>query len=217
MTDQTADRSRVVGAVLLATAIATVALLLNHPGESATDFAGVLKEEAANQLANAAVHGGFTIVLAIQLACYAIFSGRLGWQRGPAITGLVFFLIGAALMTASLIVDGLVIPQLAARYVAAPPDRLPNARSLFLLCSVAIQFLMPMGLFWQGAGITAWGAAAMRSTRIGGMAGVLIGLAVIAATVGAAVSGQQMLLMLAIMGLAVWAAVAGALMFRRII
>jgi hypothetical protein len=213
MTDQTAGRSRVVGAVLFATAIASVVLLLNHPGESATDFAGVLKEEAANQMKSALVHGGFTAVLAIQLACYAIFSGRLGWQRGLAITGLIFFAIGASLQTASLIVDGLVIPQLAVRFLAMPPDRLPFARSLFTLCGTAIQFLMPMGLFWQGAGITAWGAAAMRLARAGGIAGMLIGLAIIAGVVGSAVTGQTMLMMLAIVGLALWAAVAGALMF----
>src|SRR6201995_3976828 len=161
MTDQTAERSRIVGIVLFATAIASIALLLNHPGERATDFADVLKDEAANQVKSAIVHGGFTVVLAIHLACYAIFSGRLGW-RNLAITGLVFFAIGAALQTASLIVDGLVIPQLAARYLSAPADRLPYARGLFVLCGAAIQFLMPMGLFWQGAGITAWGAATMR-------------------------------------------------------
>src|ERR1700759_3654844 len=104
MTDQTADRSRIVGAVLFATAIASIGLLLNHPGETATDFAGVLKEEAANQMKSAIVHGGFTVVLAIQLACYAIFSGRLGW-RNLAIAGLVFFAIGAGLQFASLTVD----------------------------------------------------------------------------------------------------------------
>src|ERR1700759_3367150 len=138
MTDQTAERSRIVGIVLFATAIASIALLLNHPGEGATDFAGVLKGEAANQIKSAIVHGGFTVVLAIQLACYAIFSGRLGW-RNLAVTGLVFFAIGAALQTASLIADGLVIPQIAARYLASPPDRLPFARSLFALCGTAIQ------------------------------------------------------------------------------
>ncbi|HEY5337590.1 MAG TPA: hypothetical protein VIJ85_05260 [Rhizomicrobium sp.] len=216
MTDQTADRSRMVGAVLFATAIASAVLLLNHPAESATDFAGMLKEEAANQIKNAVVHGGFTVVLAIQLACYAIFSSRLGWQRGLAIAGLVFFAIGAALQTASLVVDGLVIPQLAVRYLASPPDHLPFAKSLFVLCGTAIQFLMPMGLFWQGAGITAWGAAAMRLVRAGGLAGLLIGLAVMAGAV-AALAGQMVLMMLAIVGMALWAAVAGALMFRRAI
>jgi hypothetical protein len=215
MTDQTADRPRIAGAVLLATALASIVLLLNHPAESATDFAGVLKEEAANQMKNALVHGGFTVVLAMQLACYAIFSGRLGWQRGLAITGLVFFAIGAALQTTSLIVDGLVIPQLAVRFLAGPPDRLPFTRSLFTLCGTAIQFLMPMGLFWQGAGITAWGAAAMPSTRAGGIAGVLIGLAIMAGVIGAAATGQMMLTMLAIVGLALWAALVGALMFWR--
>jgi hypothetical protein len=216
MTDQTADRSRIVGAVLLATAVASVVLLLNHPGESATDFAGVLKEEAANQMKSAVVHGGFTVVLAIQLACYAIFSGRLGW-RGLAITGLAFFAVGAALQTASLILDGLVIPKLAVHYLAKPPDQVPFARALFALCGTAIQFLMPMGLFWQGAGVTAWGAATIRFAHGSGAVAILIGLAVAGGIVASALTGQMMLMMLAIIGMALWAAVAGVLLVRRAI
>ena len=215
MTDQTEDRSRIVGAILLATAIASIVLLLNHPAESATDFAGLLKEEAANQMTNALVHGGFSVVLVLQLACYAIFSRRLGWRRDLVIAGLVFFGIGAALQTASLIVDGLVIPQLAARYLAKPPEQLPFARALFALCGTAIQFLMPMGLFWQGAGVTAWGAATIRFAHGSGAVGVLIGLAVAGGIIASAVTGQMMLMMLAIVGLALWAAIAGVVMLRH--
>jgi hypothetical protein len=63
--------------------------------------------------------------------------------------------VGAALLMASLLVYGLMIPAIAQRYLAAPPDRLPYARSLFALCGIAVQFLMPMGLGFQAAGIAA--------------------------------------------------------------
>jgi len=215
--DNPADRSRGVGLVLMATAIATIALLLNHPAEQATDFPGVLKEEAANQLLNGIVHGGFVVVLAIQLACYAIFSGRIGWQRSFAIAGIVFFAIGAAIQMASLTVDGLMIPQLAARYLAAPPDRLPFVRSLFVLCGTANQFLMPMGLFFQGVGVAAWGTSLVRIARGAGLSGLLVGSMVMAAVIGAAVAGAMHLMMIAIALLALWALIAGVTLFQRTI
>lgn len=215
--DNPADRSRGVGPVLMATAIASVTLLLNHPAEQATDFAGVLKEEAANQMLNGIVHGGFIAVLAVQLACYAIFTGRIGWQRSFAIVGMVFFAVGAAIQMASLTVDGLMIPQLAVRYLAAPPDRLPFARSLFALCGTAIQFLMPMGLFFQGAGVASWGSALMKAARGTGALALLTGLVVMAAVVGAGVTGAMHMTMIAIALLATWALIAGVTLFQRTI
>ncbi|MGN6514411.1 MAG: hypothetical protein ACTHLR_01060 [Rhizomicrobium sp.] len=199
----------------MATAIVAMAFLLDHPAEHATDFAGVLKEEAANQIMNGIVHGGFIGVLAVELACYAIFTGRIGWQRSFAVAGLVFFAIGAALQMASLTVDGLMIPQLAVRYLSAPPDRLPLARSLFALCGTAIQFLMPMGLFLQGAGTASWGASLIRMARGAGLAGLLIGAATMAAVTCAVIMGAASLTMIAIALLVLWAAIAGITLIRR--
>jgi hypothetical protein len=207
--------SRTVGWTTLATGVASIALLIGHPSEQATDFGSLLKVEAANQMINAIVHGGFLIVLAFQLVCYAVLSGRIGWDRSLAVAGIIFFAVGAALQMASLVVDGLMIPALAQRYLAAPPDRLPYARSLFALCGVAVQFLMPMGLGFQAAGIASWGGALFDRVRAVGGIALFLGLAIMAAVVGALMTGAQHLLMIAIVGLAFWAFLAGALMLRR--
>jgi hypothetical protein len=116
---------------------------------------------------------------------------------------------------ASLTVDGLMIPQLAARYLAAPPDRLPFVRSLFVLCGVANQFLMPMGLFFQGAGVASWGASLIRVARGAGIAGTLIGLIAMAGVIGATITGAMAIMMIAIALLALWAMVAGVTLFQR--
>ena len=57
------DGKPITGAVLIATAAASLVLLVNHPGGQARDFAGVLQEEAANRMMDALVHGGFVAVL----------------------------------------------------------------------------------------------------------------------------------------------------------
>jgi hypothetical protein len=209
------NTSRVTGIVTIATGIATIALLLNHPGGQAADFAGLLKEEAANRIIDGVVHGGFILVLAIQLACYAVFAGRLGWTKPFAVAGMTFFAVGAGLQMAALLVDGLMIPAMAARYVAAPPDRLPYARSLFVLCSIAIQFLMPMGLFFQGAGVTSWGTTLARVARGSGIAAVALGALAMAGAIGFFASGQAHVALIAIALLAAWAMVAGAAQARQ--
>ena len=208
------NTSRITGIVTIITGVLAIALLLNHPGGQVADFAGLLKQEAANRIIDGVVHGGFILVLAIQLACYAIFSGRLGWTKPFAVAGMAFFAVGAGLQMAALLVDGLMIPAMAARYVAAPPDRLPYARSLFVLCSIAIQFLMPMGLFFQGAGVTAWGTALAGLTRGTGIAAAAAGILVAIAAIAAFMTGVTHLLLVAIALLVLWAIMAGVSMLR---
>src|SRR6185369_6450275 len=98
------SRARGAGWLAIATGIAGVALLASHPGGAATDFAGVLREEAANRAMDAVVHGGFVIVLALQMVCYALLSARLGLTRGAVMAALVFFAFGAAFLSASMLV-----------------------------------------------------------------------------------------------------------------
>src|SRR5256885_15282332 len=108
MADATAENAatlpsaRVPGLALIASGVAMIVLLVMHPGGQAKDFAGVLQEEAAHRGADAIVHGGFIFILAIQTACYAIFSLRLTRTANAAIAGLVFFCFGAALQSGSV-------------------------------------------------------------------------------------------------------------------
>src|ERR1700733_8109753 len=85
------DSVRIPGLVLIASAIAMVVLLAMHPEGNAKDFAGVLQDEAANRSIDAFVHGGFIVVMAIQIACYAIFSSRLLRTANAGVVGLVMF------------------------------------------------------------------------------------------------------------------------------
>jgi len=165
--------ARAAGILSIATGIATVALLANHPGGDAHTFADVLKDEAGNRTMDAIVHGGFVVVLALQTICYATLSARIG--RG-AIAGLVFFAFGAAFLSASMVLDGLVTPALAVKYLAAP-EKIDFAKSLFALVGTLIGLLMPMGLAFQSAAVAGWGVAlvtsgisrrSMRPARVGG-------------------------------------------------
>jgi hypothetical protein len=208
--------ARAAGVLLIATAIASVVLLAIHPAETATDFAGILKDEAANQALDAAVHGGFIVVLALELIGLAAFSRRLDFARLSALAGLVFFAAGAAFLTGSVFTDGLIIPAIAAKY-AATPAKLEYARSLFVLCGAAIRYLMPMGILFQSAGVASWGWALLRSgiSRGAGIMGLLIGGAIIAALAATVAALNPIVVMGGIGAQALWVAGAGVLLIRR--
>ena len=205
-------QGRALGWALIACAVATVALLANHPGGAAHSFAEMLHNEAANQVSDAVVHGGFIAVMAVELVCFAGLAVRLGPVRTPVLAAMIFTAAGFLALAGSMIVDGLVTPALAARYVAGPADQLDAARLLLALCGALIRFLMPMGLAFQAAGTVAWGAAFLsgrglaRATGVGGLvlgAAILIGLAATAAGL------NPLVLMGALAGQAMWIVAVG--------
>ncbi len=208
--------TRVAGFLAIATGIAAVALLANHPGGQARDFAGVLREEAANRVMDAAVHGGFIAVLALQTVCYAIFSARIGFWRATTAAGFVFFAFGVAFLGASMVLDGLVTPAVAAKYLAAP-NKLDFARSLFVLIGTLIGFLMPIGLAFQSAAVACWGWALTASgvSRAAGIFGLALGAIVLAALAASFAQPNPYALMGAIAATSVWAVVVGIVLLRR--
>ncbi|HEX4295270.1 MAG TPA: hypothetical protein VHZ29_14135 [Rhizomicrobium sp.] len=216
MSDPTEPSTRGAGILSIATGIAAFALLANHPGGAAHDFAGVLRDEAANRVMDAVVHGGFIAVLALQTVCYAIFSARIGFSRATAAAGLIFFAFGTAFLSASMVLDGLVTPAVAAKYLAAP-DRIEFARSLFVLIGTLIGFLMPIGLAFQSAAIACWGWAlsASRLSRAAGVFGLALGAISLAALASNLAAPNPLVLMGAIAATSVWAVVTGIVLLRR--
>jgi len=204
--------ARAAGILSIATGIATVALLANHPGGDAHTFADVLKDEAANRTMDAIVHGGFVVVLALQTICYATLSARIG--RG-AIAGLVLFAFGTAFLSASMVLDGLVTPALAAKYLAAP-EKIEFAKSLFALVGTLIGLLMPIGLAFQSAAAGAWGVALMTSgiSRLAGVIGLALGAAAFVALGATAGTMNPLVLMGVLAVTALWAVVAGLVLLR---
>jgi MFS family permease len=205
---------RPAGILLLLTGVASLALLAAHPGETATNFAGVLKEEAANRSVAGVVHGGYIAVLVLQIIGYARLSDRLDLRRLLPLAGIVFFAAGALFLSASLLLDGLVIPALATRYADAPA-KIESARSLFVFCETAIGFLMPIGLAFQGSAVASWGAALWRSSRIVGAVGILFGLGMLGALAANIARPNPVLLIGSLIASTLWAFVATWPLLRK--
>jgi hypothetical protein len=207
-------RKRGMGALLAITGVLQIVLLANHPGGAAHDFAGVLREEAANRVMNAVVHGGFIVVLAVQLVCYAALSVRLGFTRSTMLAAFVFFAIGCAMLMGSVFVDGLIVPDISAHFAAATAEKQNAIRGVFAFAGALIQFLMPMGLAFQGCAIAAWGIALLKFARLSGFAALLLAIVIAAALAASFAMSNPMMLMAALLCTALWAMLGGAWLMR---
>jgi len=208
--------TRAAGFILIAAFVVTLGLFALHPGGNAANFAEVLKNEARDRATDAIVHGGYIAVMGVELVCFAGFAMRLGLQRMLVLAGLIFTAAGFSFLAGSMLLDGLVIPAIAQRFVNAPPGNLDMARTLFLFCGTAIGFLMPIGLLFQAAGIATWSctlSARRGIARAAGLLGILIAILIAAAL--AVGTTSPLALMGALLGTALWALVVGGLLAAR--
>ena len=208
--------ARLSGLMLVVCGGASVALLAAHPGDDGPPLlAAVLRREAAQAVSDAIVHGGFVLVLVLELIGFSALAVRSGPWRTSVIAALVFALTGSSLLAASMILDGLVTPAVAGHYSQLTADKQEPARALFAVLGAAIRVLMPAGLAFLGASSLAWGAALLPAAgrgRVGGAIALACGAVVILA-VGMSLQSVGVIgLPVAILGVAAWAVAAGVLL-----
>jgi len=193
-------------------ALATLALLANHPMPQGHTLADFVRAEAANQLLDGVVHGGFIAILGVLMVCFVLLSGILP-TRGSrtagatAILGLVAFCTGCGTLMLVMILDGFVVPGLAAHFAAATANDLSTGAGLFLICGMMIRFLMPMGLMFQSVAVLSWSAAIVVSGRAGralAIYGFTVGTLLIAALPTAPAKLTAHLLMAGIVLQSIW-------------
>ena len=210
--------SRMPGFILIGCALASIVLLANHPGGDARTFLDLLRDEAGHRQADAVVHGGFIAVLVVELAAFAMLAVRLSFARLSAIAAVTFVAAGAVAFSASMTLDGLVVPAIAAKYLAQPVPDLVAARTLIVLCNLLIQVLMPIGLAFQSAANIAWGIAFLRRpgvVRFAGMAVIALGAVLLVALVATIATPNPIVLMAGIAAQALWVLGVGLLTALR--
>lgn len=129
-----------------------LAALLAHPQGGGHTMTEILEAEVRSAHAAGLVHGGFIVISAILIACFASLSRILGVAGKSVTLGFVAFCVGAAALMMSMTLDGLVVPALAARCLTEnTAESLASARTLFLFAGACISVLMRMGLAFEGA------------------------------------------------------------------
>jgi hypothetical protein len=156
-------------------ALSGLTLLANHPSGSPGSFADLIKDEAAHQVIDGVVHGGFVVTLVALVICFVLLSRFLGLAKTPVVIGLVCFCVGCGALIASMVLDGFATPTIAVRF--AGTDDLQPAKTLFVLIGTLIRFLMPMGLLFQFVAMLSWSSAIVKGPGLPRAVG-LFGLAV---------------------------------------
>ena len=171
MTDDISKQRRGLAAAFLVCALASLTLLANHPGGNPGSFADLIKDEAAHQVIDGVVHGGFVITLVALIICFVLLSRLLGSAKSSVVIGLVSFCAGCTALIASMVLDGFATPAIAVHFAGL--DDLQPAKTLFILLGTLIRFLMPIGLLFQFVAMLSWSWAIVKRPGLGRAVGLL--------------------------------------------
>lgn len=155
-------KRRGLAAAFSVCAVTNLALLANHPRPGAHGLVAVINDEAAHQVIDGVVHGGFIVTLVALIICFLLLSRILGSRSTPVVIGLTCFCVGCGALMGAMVMDGLVTPAIAVRLLGA--DELQTAKALFLLIGTLVGLLMPGGLLFQSAAIFSWSAVIIKGS-----------------------------------------------------
>jgi hypothetical protein len=216
MTADTFKERRCLAAAFSLCALASLTLLASHPSGSPGRFADLVRDEAAHQVIDGVVHGGFVVTLVALIICFVLWSRFLGLAKPPVVIGLVCFCVGCGTLIASMVLDGFAIPAIAVRF--ASTDDLQPAKTLFVLVGTLIRFLMPMGLLFQFVAMLSWSSVIVKGpglARAVGLLGSVVAIILIVAifAIPAAMAAHVILGGVALQ--AIWYLAIAALLFNR--
>jgi hypothetical protein len=216
MTDDIFSQRRGLAAAFSLCALANLTLLASHPSGSPGRFADLVRDEAAHQVIDGVVHGGFVITLVVLIICFVLFSRFLGLAKTPVVIGLVCFCVGCGALIASMVLDGFATPAIAVRF--AGTDDLQPAKTLFVLVGTLIRFLMPMGLLFQFVAMLSWSSAIVKGPglpRAVGLLGLVVAVFLMVAIFATPPVMAAHVILAGVALQAIWYLAIAALLFNR--
>ena len=165
---------RVAGFVIVASAVLALGAIARHPTVGAArGSADVLAQLAALSTADEIVHGVLIVLIGALLFGFTVFSQRCGLHRGVVLFGLIGFALASAGMIGEALLDGFLIPALAARYASASPQDSDIALHVIAAAGAAIQILTKFAIAVTAVAVTSWSVALVRSSGASRLAGVV--------------------------------------------
>jgi len=188
MTHERGAPLRTVGPIAGAVLLAIVALALHphmsgHAGPQAE-----LREMGSLSARDRLVHGTLLLLLGMLLTGFASYALRRGFTRRPVVAGLVSFAVGIGGLFAAGLIDGFVLPQIAARFVAASPAAQNAAVATLAACGVAVNVLTAFGIVAMAIAIAVWSLDLARDAGESRIAGI-VGFVAAALSVAVLVTG----------------------------
>jgi len=216
MTDDIFKERRGLAAAFSLCALASLTLLASHPSGSPGNFADLVRDEAAHQVIDGVVHGGFVVTLVALLICFVLWSRFLGLAKPPVVIGLVCFCVGCGALMASMVLDGFATPAIAVRFVGT--DDLQPAKTLFVLVGTLIRFLMPMGLLFQFVAMLSWSSVIVKGpglARAVGLVGLVAAILLIVTILAIPTAKAAHVILGGVALQAIWYLAIAALLFSR--
>ncbi len=112
------------------------------------------------------VHGVLIALMAGLMIGLSVFSVRLGLGSVAVVSALVFFALSVVALTAAAIIDGFVVPDLAARYVGKSAGDARIGIDLLAAAGTSIQAAAKIGLSAIAAAIFLWSIALIRVQQL---------------------------------------------------
>jgi hypothetical protein len=134
--------------------------LSHHPvAIKASSVQQTLALLAELQFTDGLVHGVLTIMLAMLAAGFATFSVVLGLKRPAVVLAMTAYGLGCCVVVAAMLLDGFVVPQVAAKFASAPGTEVQIAYAFLRIVGTVIQVLTKAGLLAMCVALLAWSYA----------------------------------------------------------
>ncbi len=136
--------------------VLSVALMAAHPTVHARGVSDLVEGVVRQAAVNGLVHGALIALLGVLFFGFSGLSSRLGLGRAAVRGGLVAYAFGAAALTAAALVNGFVVPELAARYRTGPAADLEALWPVLGLCHAANQVCSRLGTLAIAVAVLLW-------------------------------------------------------------
>jgi hypothetical protein len=206
---------------MMACALIAVIALMHHPAVTTRHAAAALSQMVRLAAIDRVVHGAMIAVTVTLVYGLAVFSARRGIENQTVLGGFIAYALGSVAIVAAALIDGFVIPIIAAAYAADGSAALPQAVTALRLCGAAIQVASVFGLGATSVALALWSIDLLRTSAAPVRLTAAVGLiaAVAPATVffltGMTITTHTLVAI--ILPEAIWYGAVGVLLVRRLI
>jgi hypothetical protein len=202
---------------MILSAVVAVAAVAHHPSvHHAASNADLLAQMVRLSAVDEAVHAVVIVAVCGLLFGLTAFADRRGLRDGAVLAGLVAYAIGVVFAIGAALIDGFLIPAIAARYATAPPARIDTALQLVTVSAMTIQIATKTWLLATSFAVVIWSWVLIRHgslPRAIGALGILataalLGVLAFTANINAHTLGLVVVLQ------TIWYVAIGALMIR---
>ncbi len=209
---------QIAGWVLITLATLTVILMAMHPTSGTHDPREFVARVGRGVPGNAFVHGSLVTIILAMATCFLYLRDLLGAHRPIVRVGTIAMVVGTSGALVAGLVNGFMVPNVAARFLGADPSRIAALEPVLVLAREANATCARVSVVGLSLSAVAWSVALLGAPgwrRVIGMVGLVCGLTPLALHAGEHLRMNVPGYGLFVLVHSVWAAVAGVVLIRH--